>query len=533
MSNSINRHLILGSLLIVALGATVWSAVAHAGVTPTPTAAPTSPPSLSSGSVVGWGVDADGEATPPDAVNGVLGTAIAIAAGGEESAVGSEHSCAIQAPTGNVICWGNNIDGQSTPPNAVNGVSGTATHIAAGGIHSCAIQSGTASAVCWGFDRFGQSTPPGSVNGASGIATHIAAGGFHSCAIRGGTSSVVCWGSNFYGPASPPNAVNGVSGTATEIATGIDHSCAIQAVTGSVVCWGRDNFGQVTTPDAVNGVSGTAIKIAAGGFHNCAIQAVTGNVICWGSNSRSQSHPPDDVGGASGTAVEIAAGLDHSCAIQAVTGNVVCWGRKNFGQSIPPDAVNGVSGTATDIAAGGNHTLAMIGSPPGQTPTPSPTATPTLTPTPSPTDTPTPTPAPLADCLCEVQNINPNQVVLQKVGTGGKGSDTTRKISMILNAVDAPGATCDPGEFSAPTRINLRMEDDGGNLLIDSSKIIVCEHGGATILKRDVFFQGPLNCENGAVPASKPGFSLGTITSTGSASGTADYVESTGIKCFE
>jgi hypothetical protein len=42
-----------------------------------------------------------------------------------------------------------------------------------------------------------------------------------------------------------------------------------------------------------------------------------------------------------------------------------------------------------------------------------------------------------------------------------------------------------------------------------------------------------LNCENGAVPSPKPGFSLGTITSTGSAPGTADYVESTRIKCFE
>jgi hypothetical protein len=77
------------------------------------------------------------------------------------------------------------------------------------------------------------------------------------------------------------------------------------------------------------------------------------------------------------------------------------------------------------------------------------------------------------------------------------------------------------------------MEDDGGNILIDSAKIIVCKHGGTAILKRDVFFQGPLNCENGAVPASKKGFSLGVITSTGSASGTADYVESTVIKCFE
>jgi hypothetical protein len=35
------------------------------------------------------------------------------------------------------------------------------------------------------------------------------------------------------------------------------------------------------------------------------------------------------------------------------------------------------------------------------------------------------------------------------------------------------------------------------------------------------------------VPPPKPDFSLGTITSTGSAPGTADYVEDIKIKCFE
>ncbi len=78
----------------------------------------------------------------------------------------------------------------------------------------------------------------------------------------------------------------------------------------------------------------------------------------------------------------------------------------------------------------------------------------------------------------------------------------------------------------------LKMEDDHGNILIDSAKTIVCKQG-ATTLMRNVLFQGPLNCENGAVPPSAPGFSVGSITSTGSAPGTADYVESTSIKCFE
>jgi hypothetical protein len=86
------------------------------------------------GPVVGWGYDIYGQATPPDAVNGVLGTATHIAGG-------DHHSCAIQAITGNVVCWGTNGSGKATPPDAVNGVSGTATGIAASGGHSCAIHA--------------------------------------------------------------------------------------------------------------------------------------------------------------------------------------------------------------------------------------------------------------------------------------------------------------------------------------------------------------------------------------------------------
>ena len=89
------------------------------------------------------------------------------------------------------------------------------------------------------------------------------------------------------------------------------------------------------------------------------------------------------------------------------------------------------------------------------------------------------------------------------------------------------------GVSKDPPRIQLKMEDDRGNVLIDSAKVVVCEQGETTNLRRSVLFQGPLNCEDGAVPPPKPDFSLGTITATGSAPGTADYVESIRIKCFE
>jgi hypothetical protein len=488
MPNATTRRSVVGSLVIVALAVTAWSAVAQAGPIPTP---------VPTGSVVGWGHDQVGQASPPDAVNGVAGTATEVAAG-------YYTSCAIQAGTGNVVCWGNDYSGQATPPDAVNGASGTATDIAAGGPHSCAIQAGTGEVVCWGSDRLGQATPPDAVNGVSGTATDIGAGFQHSCAIQAGTGNVVCWGDDGSGRATPPDAVNGVSGTATDIAMGYGHNCAIQAGTGYVVCWGYDGrYGKATPPDAVNGVSGTATDIAAGGYTSCAIQAGTGEVVCWGTDRLGQATPPDAVNGVSGTATDIAAGLFHNCAIQAGTGEVVCWGDDApYGvPTAPPDTVNGILGTATDIAAGGYHTIAIVAVP--------------------------------SDCLCEVQNIKPNQVSLKNVGTGGNGSTLNRNMIITVRAVDAPGAACDPGDFSDPTSVNLKMEDDGGNVLVDSAKIVVCEHGVTTNLKWNVFFQGPDNCENGAVPLPKPDFSLGTITSTGSAPGTADYVESTKIKCFE
>jgi len=317
------------------------------------------------GNVVCWGRDADGQATPPDAVNGVSGTATAIAAG-------SDHSCAIQAGTGNVVCWGSNHtydngtfpdSGQATPPDAVNGVSGTATDIAAGGRHSCAIQASTGKVVCWGWDSSGQATPPDPVNGVLGGATDITARSQHSCAIQASTGNVVCWGSDQYGQATPPDAVNGVSGTATAVVAGYRHSCGIQAGTGNVVCWGSDiapgdvtYAGQATPPDTVNGISGTATAVAAGGFNSCAIQAGTGAAVCWGWDDWGQSTPPDN---ATGPAIDISAGGYHSCAIQVGTANVVCWGSDEYGQITPPDAVNGVSGSAADIAAGGRHSCAI------------------------------------------------------------------------------------------------------------------------------------------------------------------------------
>ena len=188
------------------------------------------------------------------------GTAAAI------SAANSEHLCAIQAGTGIVVCWGRSDDGQTTPPDAVNGVSGTATVIGVGFFHSCAIQATTGNAVCWGKDLENQSTPPDAVNGTTGTASAIEGGLAHTCAIQAESGDVICWGHpGGNGQVTvPPDSVNGVSGTASALAVGNTHSCAIQVGTNAVACWGNGPQGQLApSPE-------TASVISAGLYHSLA-----------------------------------------------------------------------------------------------------------------------------------------------------------------------------------------------------------------------------------------------------------------------
>src|SRR5262245_41473326 len=74
---------------------------------------------------------------------------------------------------GPVVGWGSDASGQATPPPSVDGTSGTATGISAGPYDSCAIQAGTGAVVCWGLISV---TPPPSVDGTGGTASAVALG---------------------------------------------------------------------------------------------------------------------------------------------------------------------------------------------------------------------------------------------------------------------------------------------------------------------------------------------------------------------
>ncbi len=116
---------------------------------------------------------------------------------------GGEHTCVLYR-NGRVGCRGNNTSGQNTPPAPPEGDFDqdpfTYTAVSAGGSHTCAINGdGNATQAkgtvrCWGDNTQGQATPPG------GVFTAISAGRAHTYGLRT-NGQVACWGDNTYSQA--------------------------------------------------------------------------------------------------------------------------------------------------------------------------------------------------------------------------------------------------------------------------------------------------------------------------------------------
>ncbi len=257
------------------------------------------------GTVVCWGSDSDGQATPPG------GSFVSVSAGWS-------HTCGVRAD-GTVVCWGRNSYGQSSPPR------GSFVSVSAGGSHTCGVWA-AGTVVCWGNNDDGQAMPP------AGSFVSVSTGALHSCGVKT-DGNVVCWGSDSYEQSTSP------AGSFVSVSAGYAHNCGVKTDR-SVVCWGRNVYGQSTPPGGSFAPDMAAVSVSAGWSHTCGVRSTSsrhprqgagtaGIVVCWGGDFYGERSPPR------GSFVSVSAGGSHTCGVKT-DGPVVCWGSDEYGQSTPP-----------------------------------------------------------------------------------------------------------------------------------------------------------------------------------------------------
>jgi hypothetical protein len=119
--------------------------------------------------------------------------------------LGFDHACALRNDN-RIVCWGNNIEGQATVPNADAVLSK---------------QLGVGISVSADRDW-----------------AAVSSGWSHTCGLKA-AGYIICWGSNNWGQSRVPSG----SDVYREVSAGYDSTCAL-TVTRQVICWGRNNRGQ-------------------------------------------------------------------------------------------------------------------------------------------------------------------------------------------------------------------------------------------------------------------------------------------------
>jgi alpha-tubulin suppressor-like RCC1 family protein len=314
---------------------------------------------------------------------------------------GENHTCALTY-AGEVLCWGNNDEGQlgigntdmQLIPAFVNALGEGNLSIQAGMRFTCA-QAADGKVKCWGENwagqlgdgtQSGQLTPVNAIGLPANIAG-IGTGDSHTCVVLA-TQGLMCWGSNSYGQIgngesairSQPVDVVGLTNGIQAIVSGGLHSCALTSG-GAVLCWGNNKYGQLgndtridsVIPVNVVGLDHDVTAITAGGFHTCATYRE--EVRCWGYNefgqvgdgSRVDRQTPQTVSGVARAALVLAAGSNHTCALLSESQVLKCWGQNKNGQlgngtkvdSAGAVYVEGVEGLRfASLTAGDRHTCA-------------------------------------------------------------------------------------------------------------------------------------------------------------------------------
>lgn len=231
------------------------------------------------GTVVGWGSNEFGEATPPSGLNNVV-----------EISASTQYSAALKSD-GTVVTWGRNDFGQLTIPAGLNNVVAIAT----GARHGLALRlDGTV--VPFGQPGNFAGTPPAGLTDV----VAISAAGFQSLALKS-DGTVVAWGSNNSGQLNIPAGLNNV----VAISAGGVQNAALKA-DGTVVVWGSNQYGQTDVPAGLTNV----VALSSGDGHILALKS-DGTIVAWGISSSGQLNVPPGLS----NVIDIAAGDFISMAL--------------------------------------------------------------------------------------------------------------------------------------------------------------------------------------------------------------------------
>jgi alpha-tubulin suppressor-like RCC1 family protein len=334
---------------------------------------------------------------------------------GRQLASGEFHTCAL-TNTGNVFCWGSNVDGQlgngtetkSLTPVEVLDPAGAAplsgvVAISAGQAFTCALTN-AGTVFCWGADQVGQLGNgtinedgvdlPVQVTGLTNAVT-IASGHYHTCAVTT-AGAAMCWGDNSEGELGTtennpdtPVQVTGLTSGVADVTAGSLYSCAV-LTDSSAMCWGDGPLGAgpsttgSTTPVSVLNPAGTApltgVLEVNGGFDDACAILTDQSALCWGTNQDGDLGngtntvmtlpvPVTSVGSSAalGNVAQVGGGEDFIC-VMVVSGAIQCSGTGSFGQlgdgklssSESWQAVMGVSSVPIDMVAGFDQACVVL-----------------------------------------------------------------------------------------------------------------------------------------------------------------------------
>ncbi|MCL2822808.1 MAG: hypothetical protein FWD57_02340, partial [Polyangiaceae bacterium] len=193
---------------------------------------------------------------------------------------GFNHTCALKK-SGAVLCWGDNSTGQlgvskndpklSNIPIEVQSLHSNVSAISAHNGFTCAIRSTgdppTGELLCWGENILGQIGEPKPklyshvpepvpIKGSTGISA-VSTGNNHACVLTS-TGTALCWGDFRHGRLGyesntavlEPTRVD-IDSTFAQISAGYSHTCAITS-SGAARCWGQNSDGALGTETKKN-----------------------------------------------------------------------------------------------------------------------------------------------------------------------------------------------------------------------------------------------------------------------------------------